>query len=841
VFDHSTADKAVKCESQLILLTINQLMKRVLFIILMLVTFSVHAQKKNNPSPVTSRSVLFDKAWLFTKDAASNAERPEYNDSQWRKVNLPHDWSIEDLPNQTPESIIGPFDKNSKGSTMTGFTVGGTGWYRKKFVTAEEQQDKLIYIYFDGVYMNSDIWLNGHHLGNHPYGYTPFYYDLTPWLKPVGQENVLAVMVRNEGRNARWYSGSGIYRHVWLITTERVHVAPWGVYITTPEVSENAATVQVKSKINNEETTQSNINLVTTILSPDGKTVSLTKNALTIGANESKTDEQSITLTNPALWSVEFPQLYKAVTEIKKGKKTIDRFETTFGIRSIHVDATTGLTINGKSVLLKGGSVHHDNGPLGSASFDRAEERKIEILKSNGFNAIRTSHNPPSIQLLDACDRLGMLVIDEAFDAWEKSKMPDDYHLYFKEWWKKDLEAMILRDRNHPSVIIWSIGNEVAERADSSGFRITRQLVDAIRQLDSTRPVTEAFCRYWEPMNFGKKWSDTAPAYALLDIGGYNYMMSEYESDHEQFPNRIMAGLESYPEKALENWDMVEKNPYIIGDFVWTAFDYMGEASLGNSTYDKVKKIIRTIGWPWYISWCGDIDIIGNKKPQSYYRDVVWHRSPITMAVHELIPEGLLDNTSTWGWPNELQSWTWPGAEGKSLMVRVFSRAPMVRLKLNGQVVGEQKIEEGSITAVFNLPYQPGTLEAVNVENEKETDAIEFKTAGTPTSIRLTADRANISADRNDLSYVMVEVVDENGQVVPTANIPVQFTISGAGEIAAVGNADPTDVSSFQKPERKAFRGRCLVIIRSADKPGTIVLEATADGLTEGQTEIGVK
>lgn len=816
-------------------------MKKSLIIFLLLFPVGIYAQKKNSTSSFPKRSILFDNTWLFTNDKVSDAELADYNDSEWRKVDLPHDWSIEDLPDQTPGNIIGPFDKSSRGSSMTGYTVGGTGWYRKKFVTENGQQNKLITIYFDGVYMNSDVWLNGHHLGNHPYGYTPFCYDLTPYLKPSGQENVLAVRVQNEGRNARWYSGSGIYRHVWLITTERIHVAPWGVYITTPVVSEKAATVQVKSIINNEGTAQSNITLETTVFSPDGKTVSLTKKALIIEANSSKTDEQSIALTNPALWSVESPMLYKAVTEIKKGKKTLDHFETTFGIRSIHIHAATGLTLNGKSVLLKGGSVHHDNGPLGSASFDRAEERKIEILKANGFNAIRTSHNPPSSQLLDACDRLGMMVIDEAFDAWEKPKMIEDYHLYFKEWWRKDLEAFILRDRNHPSVIMWSIGNEVAERVDTSGLRITRQLVNGVRQLDKSRPVTEAFCRYWEPINMGKKWSDTAPAYALLDIGGYNYMMSEYESDHEQYPSRIMAGTESYPNKALENWDLVEEHPFITGDFVWTAFDYMGEASLGNSTYDTVKKTIRTIGWPWYISWCGDIDIIGNKKPQSYYRDVVWRRSPITMAVHEPVPEGLQENTSTWGWPNELQSWTWPGGEGKSLMVRVFSRAPMVRLILNGKVIGEQEIKDGGITAVFNVPYQPGSLKAVNVENGKETDSIEFKTTGLPNRIRLTADRTTINGNRNDLSYIMVEIVDDKGQVVPTAEIAIRFFISGAGEITAAGNANPTDLSSFKNPERKTFRGRCLVIIRPTSGNGTINLKATANGLQEEHIAVALK
>ena len=433
--------------------------------------------------------------------------------------------------------------------------------------------------------------------------------------------------------------------------TDQVHIAPYGLYITTPEISENTATILVKSNIENEGTTLSNIILETTVLSPDGRTVGKTQKALIIEANASKTDEQNFTIEKPVLWSVETPRLYKAVTEIKKEKKILDHFETTFGIRSIHLDATSGLLINGKRILLKGGCIHHDNGPLGAASIDRAEERKIEILKANGFNAIRTSHNPPSMQLLDACDRLGMLVIDEAFDAWEIPKMPDDYSLYFKAWWRQDVESMVLRDRNHPSVIIWSIGNEITERVDTSGLRITKQLVEKIRQYDHTRPVTEALCHYWEQVNQGKQWSATSKAFALLDIGGYNYQMSLYESDHEQYPGRIMAGTESFPLEALENWNLVEKHPYIIGDFVWTAFDYLGEASFGHSTYDQTENSQFFVGWPWYNSWCGDIDIIGNKKPQSYYRDVVWRNSPIAMAVHEPMPEGLIENTRSGGGP----------------------------------------------------------------------------------------------------------------------------------------------------------------------------------------------
>jgi beta-galactosidase len=502
------------------------------------------------------------------------------------------------------------------------------------------------------------------------------------------------------------------------------------------------------------------------------------------------------------------------------------------------VDAATGLTLNGKRVLLKGGCIHHDDGLLGSATIDRAEERKIELLKQNGFNAIRTSHNPPSRQLLDACDRLGMLVIDEAFDIWERGKNPQDYHLYFKEWWKKDLDAMMLRDRNHPSVIFWSIGNEVNERADSSGLRITGQLVAEAHRVDPTRPVTAAICHFWD--HPGYKWDTTARAYAQLDVGGYNYEMNEYEADHQKYPGRVMMGTESYPTLALENWDMVEKHPYVLGDFVWTAIDYLGEASIGHSTLDSKITHAFSLGWPWYNGWCGDIDITGNKKPQSWYRDVVWRVKPIAMAIHAPIPDGLVENVSGWGWPLESQSWSWPGMEGKQMTVRVFSRAPLVRLLLNGKVIGEQKIAAGSITAEFKIAYQPATLTAVNIENGKQTGTVAFKTTGTPARIILKADRSHIKSSRNDLSYVTVAVLDDKNQVVPWAKNLIKFSISGAGELAAVGSANPMVLASFHGSETKTFEGRCLAIVRPTGKQGKIFLKATASGLSPGQVVINV-
>jgi len=782
-----------------------------------------------------TRSISFNDNWHFLKDSMPNLQAPGEGDKRWSAVELPHDWSIEDLPNQIADSIVGPFSKASIGEYRVGYVVGGTAWYRKSFKLGTEAKNKTIHLLFDGVYMNSDVWLNGQHLGNHPYGYTPFYYDLTPYLKPTGEENILTVSVRNEGKNSRWYTGSGIYRDVKLIAMEKIHVSQWGVFITTPVVEKNLAKVQISTSIANELPNQNSIQLITSIVAPDGKTIAVAKKELNVKSGSAETETQLISVSNPELWSTENPMLYKTVTELRSADKIIDRVETPFGIRSISVDATNGLLLNGQKVLLKGGCIHHDNGPLGSATIGRAEERKIELLKNNGFNAIRLSHNPPSQKLLDACDRLGMLVVDEAFDMWEQGKNPEDYHLYFKEWWCKDITNMILRDRNHPSIIIWSFANEIAERSDSNGIANAKNMIGAIKSLDTSRPVTQAIC----PAR-GLEWDDSSTAFGLLDIGGYNYQMGNYETDHEKYPNRIMMGTESFPKFSLENWNEVEKLPYVIGDFVWTAIDYMGEASLGNSVMNKMPVFKSSLGWPWFNAWCGDLDIIGNKKPQSYYRDIVWRRSPIALATH-LPVHGMKERISKWGWRDELQSWTWPGAEGKPMEVKIYSRATRVRLKLNDKIIGEQQLAEGIITATFSVPYEPGVLKAFNIKDGMETDSVVLSTTGAPKHIRLSADRNLIKNNRDDLSYVMVDMTDDQGQIVPTCNVPISFSVAGAGEIVAVGNANPTDMSSFKEDRKDTFRGRCLVIIRPKGASGKIILKAKAEGLVESSIEIRTK
>jgi beta-galactosidase len=734
---------------------------------------------------------------------------------------------------------VGPFDTGqNEGGASTGHMLGGTGWYRKHFTLSSADKGRHVAVRFDGVYMNADFWINGQHLGNHPYGYTGFEFDLTPCLKPAGQENVIAVRVRNEGKNSRWYSGSGIYRHTWLSVADPIHVPTWGVFVTTPEVSKEKAVVKIATEVRNDSGAEADVTVRARVLNPRGKTVQTSESNLSLAGNETRSVEQLIELRSPKLWSPDSPELYSAEIEVAAAGKTLDRALTRFGIRKIEVDAENGFRLNGRMLKLKGGCMHHDNGPLGSATIDRAEERRVELMKANGFNAIRTSHNPPSPAFLDACDRLGVLVIDEAFDCWNEGKNGQDYHLYFKDWAGRDIASMVRRDRNHPSVVIWSIGNEIPEqfRAEATA----KMLRDAVLSHDNTRPITQAICSDWG--NVMRNWDQLSDiAFRHLDIGGYNYLPDKYETDHARNPKRVMMATESFPKDFFDYWSLVEKHPYIIGDFVWTALDYFGESGIGHAV-PSTEKDSFLMPWPWFDAWCGDIDACGFKKPQSYYRDVVWRRSQIEMMVHTPLPDGAWERVSGWGWPDETRSWNWPGWEGKPLQVAVYSRCDSVRLELNSKVIGEKPVSAATrLTARFDVPYQPGELLAVGLINGKEVAKTTLKTAGEPKGIRLIADRSTLRADRNDLSYVTVEVVDQNGLVVPTAAIPVRFTVTGAGELAAAGSSAPNDAASFHVPLRKTCEGRALAILRPAGDAGKITLKAEADGLKAAMIEVRTK
>jgi len=793
-------------------------------------------QPGSGSSPGSDRLQPFNTDWRFHRGDTPGADTAAFDDAEWRTLDLPHDWMIEDIPGATEDRDAiwsrgtdplrnGPFDLYaSEGQGATGWTVGGVGWYRKAFQAPQLPSGGKIEMRFEGVYMNADVWLNGTHLGNHPYGYTGFAFDLTPHLKPGA--NTLAVRVNNTGKNSRWYSGSGIYRKVWLSIAGPVRIPQYGVYVTTPEVSKNAATIKIETAIENGSASARAVTLRVRLVDAGGNTVaeSQCKARLTPMT-------LSVQVKNPRLWSPADPHLYRLEATVEIDGQTADETAVTVGLRKVEIDAANGLRINGENLKLRGGCVHHDNGALGSACIARAEERRVELLKASGFNAIRTSHNPPSPDFLDACDRLGMLVIDEAFDCWTRGKNPQDYNLYFKDWWQRDIEAMVKRDRNHPSIVLWSIGNEIAERAEPEGVAIGHQLAAHVKQFDATRPVTAAICAPWDHPK--QTWKDMQSAFTYLDVGGYNYELAQYAPDHAEFPQRVMAGTESFPMQAYENWKAIDASPWVIGDFVWTAIDYMGESGIGHVS---ISQAADTSGfsefYPWFNAYCGDIDLVGNKKPQSYFRDVVWGRSKVEMAIERPIPAGYKQHVSLWGWRDELRSWTWPGREGAPLKVRVYSRADEVRLYLNGKPAGTAQLtEKDQLTAAFDVPYEAGELKAVALNHGQEVGSISFATAGAPARLVLTPDRRQIRASRDDLSYVMVTLVDAEGRAVPDASLPVQFTVSGAGELAAVGNGNPKDASSFRQPRRRLFHGACLAVLRPSGQAGEITLRAEAPGL----------
>lgn len=824
--------------------------------------FTVAAAKPN----VEGRQRLFNSNWKFIRDSIISAEVPEFDDSKWRTVDVPHDFGIEDLEIQN-EDQIGPFKKMGKDGNNSGYLPGGTGWYRKHFTIDPKDQGKIVNILFDGVMMASDVWINGKHLGFHPNGYFPFAYDLTPYLNPAGQQNVLAVRAKNDiYKTSRWYSGAGIYRNVRLLVTNEVHVNLWGVHVTTPDVSKEKATVNLAVNVANNGMKNTEIKLETVMIGPDGKIAATVEGSEKIESDKSKDINQTINLVNPSLWSPESPSLYTIEVNVSANGKTVDTYTVKTGIRSIKYDSKLGFQINDQPIKLKGGCVHHDNGILGAAAFQRAEERKIEILKANGFNAIRTSHNPVSNEFLEICDRLGMLVLEEAFDVWTEPKRPDDYHIYFKEHSQNDLESMILRDRNHPSIVIWSVGNEIPERGDAIGLEITKQLVAAIHKNDLSRPITAAI-NPWLYSLPKHPWEYAYPIFDELDIAGNNYNWQEWDKYHQKYPEKPVMITESYPVEMNTVWTIIEKYPWAIGDFVWTAVDYLGEAGVGTSGLDNETNYMAKYGnfvasrtWPWFNAWCGDIDLIGNKKMPSYYRDVVWNRTPMVIAVHSPIPEGRKELISKWGWPDELISWTWPGEEGKELEVTVYSKCTSVRLELNGKVIGEEKVKvdpletikplSGSFSGVsaptqlsakFLVPYAAGELKAIGLINGKEVVTQVLKTAGKPNKLVLTPDRNRIKADRNDLAYVTVEVADENENVIPNANLSYEVEIAGNGELAATGNACPNQMESFQDNKSKLFHGKAVVIVRPFDKKGKITLSVKNSTVKQATVEITVK
>lgn len=816
----------------------------------MLMSFPFGLQAKAVDAP---RTVLAaDANWKFVHGDATGAQSETFDDHSWRTVTLPHDWSIEEPPEA----------KNPTGSGG-GYFQAGVGWYRKTFTAPASWKGKRVSIEFDGVASNATVYLNGRKIGFHPYAYTSFRLDMTQALK-LSARNVLAVKVDNSEQPAsRWYSGSGIYRHVRVVVTEPIHVAPWGVFVSTPEASTAAATVDIETDLRNDSNRNEEVTLRTVLVAPSGIEQQPLESRVSVNAGQSAVTLQHVTLHDPTLWSPATPRLYRARTQIVKAGKLLDEVDTSFGVRSLAWSVEKGLQLNGKPIKLAGGSVHHDDGPLGAAAFDRAEERKAELLKAAGFNAVRTAHNPPSPAFLDACDRLGLLVLDEPFDVWTISKRRYDYARYFHDWWQQDIDAMVKRDRNHPSVIIWGIGNEIPEVYTPAGAPIARELAERVRALDSTRPLTQAF----PGATYGP---NPDAAIAQVDIAGYNYNLAQnQEADHRRIPSRIMMTTESFPADAFEQWELVHDHPYIVGEFVWTAMDYLGESGIGAWSYasakqaagmEKMSAFIRKYmasfgadgkspitsfpdgqppsplspGFPWHAAYSGDLDLTGFRKPSSYYRDIVWNGGDRIFATVRL-PETEDRKIIAEGWSvfPSLPSWTWPGQEGKPLTVEVYSATEAVRLYLNGKLIGMKPTgRDQAFKADFVLPYAPGTLKVEGIRENRVVAQSILQTTGDPVGLKLTADRTILHADGQDLAFVIVEAVDEKGRLQSNTERDVHFTLSGEGTIAAVGNGNGESEQSYSGDSFHLFHGRAMVVLRTTPRPGPLHLTAQAEGLT---------
>ena len=729
--------------------------------------------------------------------------------------------------------IEGPFDSATSGSE--GYLSGGTGWYRKTFQLPESIKEKRVFIKFDGIYMNSDVWLNEHFLGNYPYGYTSFQYELTPFLNYGSKKNVLVVRVKTEQPCSRWYSGSGIYRNVWLTVTEPVHVAHWGTYITTPKVTEQEATINVETNVLNQGENTNNVSLETIIVDKNGQEVARDKKTEEVVSDTEIKFTQTLKITNPQLWSTKSPYLYEVISKVSSNGKLVDNYTSVLGIRTFQFTENKGFFLNGKHVNIKGVCLHHDLGCIGSAVYYRGIERQLEIMKEMGCNAIRTSHNPPAPELLVLCDKMGFLVMDEIFDEWKRSKTDFGYGRFFDEWGIKDLQSMLYRDRNHPSIIMWSIGNEIPEQYSKEGALTAKTLADVCHQEDPTRPVTSG-CNgidkniesgfadaldivgvnynTWAYSNYkdtGRKLIASETSSTVSTRGEYNLENQYGKIGIDPLENNQCTSYDLYTVRwgtpAEESLNTIKNSPWIAGEFVWTGFDYIGEPT--------------PFGWPSRSSYFGIVDLAGFPKDRFYLYQSQWSGKPM---VH-ILPH-----------------WNWEGYEGMEIPVWAYSNCDSVELFLNGESLGKKTWEDtDQLHLEWAVPYKPGTLKAVGKKDGKIACTEEVATAGKPHVVVLSADRTEIESGGYDLSYITVKIVDEKGNICPNAENEVIFDIKGAGSILGVDNGNPISHEDFKTNRRKAFHGLCLVVVKSAKTGGAIELTATSEGLNSDSVTILTK
>ena len=791
------------------------------------------------PAAAQRQRLSMDPGWRFVLGDPAGAERPAFDDGGWRRLDLPHDWSIEGTPQQ-----------DAPAGGRGGFFPTGIGWYRKAFRLPAAARGRQAWLEFDGVYQNAEVWLNGVPLGRRPYGYSSFAYDITPHL--VAGVNVVAVRVDNSLQpNSRWYTGSGIYRHVWLTLVDPLHVGHWGTYVTTPRADSAGADVLVRTNVENGGTAPRRAVLRATVLDDAGREVAHSDSAVALAAGQQLEVAQRLAVAAPRLWSPEAPYLYALRTELLDGAHPVDAVTTPIGIRSIAYDADRGFLLNGRPVKMRGVNLHHAGGAVGAAVPERVWERRLEVLKAMGVNAVRTSHNPPAPEFLDLCDRLGFLVMAEAFDEWTMGKVPEGYHRSFAEWGERDVTDFVHRDRNHPSIVLWSAGNEIGEQSAAEGVAVLRRLVARFHREDPTRPVTTGNDNIH---------ADGHPALVEFlqaeDIVGYNYVDRWHErrelfaeQDRRDHPDWKMIGTESgsvfqsfdgraslgrdpnvvrpnYTSgmiQAERRWRWVALHDYFAGDFMWTGVDYLGEAF-----------------WPFKGFGSAPVDITGRPKDTYYFYQSQWTDRPVL----HLVPH-----------------WNWPGREGQTIPVLAYTNCNVVELFLDGRSLGEKRNEfpaqgtsggwnsyaqpvvnatTADLHLSWDVPYRPGVLRAVGKHRDGSACAVaEVRTAGAPAALRLVADRDTVTDGSGDVAHVSFEIVDSAGTVVPTATDLVRFTVAG-GSVVVLDNADLQDHDAYRSDRRHASEGRGLALLRAAG-PGQLRVTAEADGLRPATLTVAVR
>jgi beta-galactosidase len=772
--------------------------------------------------------------------------KPDFDDSAWLQLNLPHDWAIE-----------GPFDINAPGETGK-LPYSGQAWYRKHFTLPASDNGRRIFLEIDGAMSYSCVWVNGKIVGGWPYGYSSYELELTPYLN-VGYDNVISIRLNNPNDSSRWYPGAGIYRNVWLVKTSPLHIAHWGTYVSTPDVSQDSATIDLKCTVQNQASQDVQAYVTTNIFELDSKgqksaqaVDTIRAQACTIPSGGTQMVEGQTQLLRPKLWDTQNPQRYVAVTDVIQNFRLLDRYETPFGIRSIKFDPQQGFLLNGQHVTINGVCDHQDLGALGTAFNTRAAERQLEILKEMGANALRTSHNMPAPELLDLCDKMGILVMDESFDCWLQGKKPNDYHNLFQDWHEKDLRAEYRRDRNHPSVILWSLGNEINEQGQKQAVPLVTELVGIAHDEDPTRPTTMG----------SNHIQDFDPDFVnQLDVLGENYDPGMYGGFAKKYPAKALYGSETAStcssrgvyfipgNEQLANFQVtsydtytpgwatlvdnefkaLDQNPFVAGEFVWTGFDYLGEPTPYNADMTnllnfrenpeaqaKLEEQLKQFGkikCPARSSYFGIVDLCGFKKDRFYLYQARWR--PDLPMVH-LLPH-----------------WNWKGQEGQKISVYAYSSGDEVELFLNGESLGRKKLDPFQYRFKWDdVVYAPGELRAVAYKGGQSWAETTVKTTGDASNLLLEADRPTIRADGTDLCYITTRVADNDGLTVPTAQSPISFAVSGPGEIVATDNGDPTDLVTFSSPQRKAFNGMALAIVRfKAGAKGDIHVSATSDGL----------